>query len=212
MFLPKLDESINAAIRRTKEVDPRRTKQIENYAIVISRELQKRGQTELVFICTHNSRRSHLSQIWAQIAAWHYGLAIQCYSGGTESTAFYPSAVSALAAAGCLISREGADNPVYQIQTGEGKVIRSFSKTYDDPSNPQNDFFAFLTCNDAEEKCPVILGALDRFSLNYLDPKAYDGSSKETEMYQERCDQISIEMFLLMQFVTDFLEQGQSAS
>ena len=27
----------------------------------------------VLFICTHNSRRSHNSQIWAQVAAYYYG-------------------------------------------------------------------------------------------------------------------------------------------
>ncbi len=67
----------------------------------------------LNFICTHNSRRSHLSQIWAQTAAYYYGVSdVFCYSGGTEATAFNPRAVKAMREAGfsIIIKREG-DSP-----------------------------------------------------------------------------------------------------
>ena len=51
----------------------------------------------LTFICTHNSRRSHLSQIWAALAADFYGIAgVETYSGGTEATAFAKAALAAL--------------------------------------------------------------------------------------------------------------------
>ena len=42
----------------------------------------------LIFICTHNSRRSHMAQLWAQTAAAYHGVAaIETFSGGTEATA-----------------------------------------------------------------------------------------------------------------------------
>src|SRR6186713_2799709 len=58
----------------------------------------------LNFICTHNSRRSQLSQLWAQAAAYYYGVAeVFCYSGGTEATAFNLRAVKAMQDAGFRI-------------------------------------------------------------------------------------------------------------
>jgi len=53
------------------------------------------GETiRLNFICTHNSRRSHLSQIWAQAMAFYFGVKnVFCYSGGTEATAMFPKVV-----------------------------------------------------------------------------------------------------------------------
>mgnify|MGYP000733479600 CR=1 FL=1 len=58
----------------------------------------------LNFICTHNSRRSHLAQIWAATAAYYYAIPnIQTFSGGTEATAFNPRAVAAMERAGFKI-------------------------------------------------------------------------------------------------------------
>lgn len=167
----------------------------------LKEELEQRSQVDAIFICTHNSRRSHLSQIWAQLASWEYDLPIHCYSGGTEATAFYPSAVAALAAAGCTISREGEQNPCYTVRASSSQMIRSFSKRYDDEDNPSEGFVAFMTCSDADENCPVVTGASKRISLYYEDPKAYDGTDLEQQKYQERCFQIASEMYFMMSAV-----------
>jgi arsenate reductase len=50
-------------------------------------------EIRLNFICTHNSRRSHLSQVWAQTASSYFNISnVFCYSGGTEATALFPMA------------------------------------------------------------------------------------------------------------------------
>ena len=164
--------------------------------------LKEKSEVEAIFICTHNSRRSHLSQVWAQIAAWELGLPVRCYSGGTEATAFYPSAVAALSAAGCQISREGQQNPCYSVQPSDSQMIKSFSKRFDDPSNPQDGFIAFMTCSDADDNCPLVPGASKRISLHYEDPKAYDGTELEQQKYSERCFQIASEMYFMMSKVS----------
>ena len=73
---------------------------------------------QLTFICTHNSRRSHMSQIWAMTAAYHYGLdKVSAYSGGTEATACNCRTVTALRRAGFDITDATAgDNPVYLVR------------------------------------------------------------------------------------------------
>jgi hypothetical protein len=54
----------------------------------VQAKLEKNESVNLNFICTHNSRRSHLSQIWAQTAAAYYNIPkVFCFSGGTEETA-----------------------------------------------------------------------------------------------------------------------------
>src|SRR3970040_269041 len=61
-------------------------------------------EIRLNLICTHNSRRSHLSQVWAQTAAAHYNVKnVFCYSGGTEATALFPMAAKTLAKQGFTI-------------------------------------------------------------------------------------------------------------
>lgn len=151
----------------------------------------------LNFICTHNSRRSHLSQIWAQtIAAYCQIENVYCYSGGTEATAIYPAVLQTLKENGFQnepLSK--GDNPVYAIKFGNNIApIVAFSKKYDHPFNPESDFAAVLTCSQADEGCPFIPGAKKRISVTYEDPKAYDDTPAQLNKYKERSQQIATEL------------------
>ena len=151
----------------------------------------------LNFICTHNSRRSHLSQIWAQAMAYHVGLKnISCYSGGTEATAIFTKVLETLTMQGFQVLKLSEnDNPVVAVKfaANENPII-CFSKTYDHPFNPSTQFGAVMTCNNADEGCPIVLGAEARFPIKYDDPKAYDGTPLQTEKYAERSLDIAREM------------------
>jgi arsenate reductase (thioredoxin) len=157
----------------------------------------------LTFICTHNSRRSHLSQLWAQTAAYYYGIPrVQTYSGGTEATAFNPRAVKAVEKAGFrVISSGDASNPVYLVQYSEEQPpVKAFSKVYDQGGNPKSNFGAVMTCTHADENCPFIPGAT-RISLPFDDPKAFDGTPLEEAKYDERTRQIGREIFYAFSLV-----------
>lgn len=159
---------------------------------------QKEGLAiRLNFICTHNSRRSHLSQIWAQTMAHYFNVNnVFCYSGGTEATAMFPMVAHVLKKTGFEIRKlsEG-NNPVYGIKfaANEAPVI-AFSKAYDDPFNPASDFAAVMTCSQADAGCPVVLGAEQRIAITYEDPKLFDNSPQQEEKYLERSLQIAAEM------------------
>jgi arsenate reductase len=152
----------------------------------------------LNFICTHNSRRSHLSQIWAQAMAYHVGLKnVSCYSGGTEATAIFTKVLETLTMQGFQVLKLSEnDNPVVAVKfaANENPII-CFSKTYDHPFNPSTQFGAVMTCNNADEGCPIVLGAEARFPIKYDDPKAYDGTPLQTEKYAERSLDIAREMW-----------------
>lgn len=158
----------------------------------------KAGQhVYLNFICTHNSRRSHLSQIWAQAAAHYYHLPnVFCYSGGTEATAFNPRAVKAMQEAGFSIEMTKAgENPLYEVRFAAGaEPVIAFSKKYDDPFNHNKDFAAIMTCSHADETCPLVLGASGRVALTYNDPKEFDGTPLEAAKYSERVHEIGREI------------------
>lgn len=155
-------------------------------------------QIRLNLICTHNSRRSHLSQVWAQTAAAHYGIKnVLCYSGGTEATAMFPMAAKTLEKQGFQIKTiaEG-NNPVYAIKYAENEQpIIGFSKTFDDDFNPKSEFAAILTCSSADQGCPFIAGAEVRIPITFEDPKAFDNTPQQAEKYEERSVQIATEMF-----------------
>jgi len=163
----------------------------------IQAKVNANAPINLNFICTHNSRRSHLSQIWAQVMAFYFQLEkVSCYSGGTEETALYPMVAKTLEATGFSVQKIGGENnPVYAIKFGENEApIIAFSKTFDDNFNPTSNFAAILTCTQADQGCPYIGGAEKRIPVTYEDPKAFDNSPEQSAKYAERSRQIAAEM------------------
>lgn len=157
----------------------------------------------LNFICTHNSRRSQISQIWAQTAAYIYNVPITTYSGGVEVTAFNFRAVRALRKIGFQITGTPDDNPKYQVSFSDKTMpINAFSKTFDDPENPKENFSAIMTCAHADEHCPFISGADARIPLRYEDPKIGDDTPAEESKYDERVLQIGAEMLYIFQQIS----------
>ncbi|MEQ9468850.1 MAG: protein-tyrosine-phosphatase [Ekhidna sp.] len=160
--------------------------------------IQGRSGAKLNFICTHNSRRSHLSQVWAQTMAAYFGVKVETFSGGTEATAFHPNAVASLERAGFTIKGGDGKNPQYKVQFDASiEPIICYSKTFDDPANPASGFAAIMTCSEADADCPLVLGADARIKLFYEDPKVSDGTPGETKTYDERCRQIAAEMYFV---------------
>lgn len=154
----------------------------------------------LNFICTHNSRRSHLSQIWAQTMAFHFGIRnIFCYSGGTEATAMFPKVGETLTNQGFQIQQLSSENnPVYAVKYDENEAaIVCFSKTFDDAFNPTSEFAAIMTCSSADAGCPFIAGAEKRLPIRYNDPKAFDGTEQMNEKYAERSLEIASELYFV---------------
>lgn len=164
----------------------------------VQEKVSNRESIRLNFICTHNSRRSHLSQIWAQTMAHHFRIAnVSCSSGGTEATALFPMVASILANTGFEVQMlsEGK-NPVYGIKFSENEQpVICFSKRMDDDFNPKSDFAAIMTCSQADEGCPFVPGAEKRIPITYDDPKAFDNTPQQAEKYSERSKQIATEMF-----------------
>lgn len=164
----------------------------------IQAKINSKEEIRLHFICTHNSRRSHLAQVWAQALAKYYSIEnVVCYSGGTEATALYPMVAETLAIQGFTIQKlsEGK-NPVYGIKFSENTPpIIGFSKTYEDVFNPKSGFAAIMTCTQADAGCPFIAGAENRISIPYDDPKTFDNTPQQAEKYLERSTQIATEMF-----------------
>lgn len=159
---------------------------------------EKKGMNlpiQLVYVCTHNSRRSHFGQIWGAVASEYYKVKnVSTFSGGTEATAFNPNAIQALEQLGFEITTsEITSNPTYEVGFGGSKPSICFSKVYDDSSNPTSNFAAIMTCSDAEENCPFIPGVELRIGTTYDDPKAFDGTEIQNEKYIERALQIGLE-------------------
>lgn len=164
----------------------------------IQNKVTHQHEIRLNFICTHNSRRSHLSQVWAQALATHFKINnVFCYSGGTEATALFPMAAKTLEDSGFKIQTLSAGpNPVYSIKYSENShPVIGFSKTYDADFNPASEFAAIMTCSQADDGCPFIAGAEKRIPITYDDPKAFDQTPQQAEKYRERSIQIATELF-----------------
>jgi len=164
----------------------------------VQEKLTAQETIRLNFICTHNSRRSHLGQIWAQTMAYHFGIHhVYCYSGGTEATAMFGKVAETLIAQGFQVLQisEG-NNPVYAIKYAANEIpIICFSKKYNNAFNPSAAYAAIVTCNNADDNCPIVFGAEQRIPIKYNDPKAFDGTDLMTTKYAERSLEIAQEMF-----------------
>lgn len=161
----------------------------------IQERKDKNQEINLVYVCTHNSRRSHFGQVWSAVAAKYYRIQnVNSFSGGTEATAFNPNAINALKEVGFEIDKlSETENPSYVVKFGPTDKTICFSKTVYDKTNPIANFAAIMTCSDADENCPFIPGVDLRIGTTYEDPKAFDGTDLQTIKYQERSKQIATE-------------------
>lgn len=197
---PTLAAYLEARAAESSMIDDERRSQLDELARAIVAARAAGKPVRLNFICTHNSRRSHMGQLFAAAAAQRAGIAVTTYSGGTESTAFNPRAVAAVSRAGFRVEKTTDDeNPIYHARTGDAThAMTCFSKRYDQPPNPKSGFIAVLVCTEADGACPSVTGADDRFAIPYIDPKIKDNTPEEASAYDERAAQIAREMIYVM--------------
>ena len=183
-------------------IPPTRKGELQRLSDYVSQCLSSGRHANLTFVCTHNSRRSHLTQIWAQIAAACFGLkAVNTFSGGTEATACNPRTVEALKRCGLRVSVDDAANanPQYTVSFSESEpALICYSKIFNQAPNPSSGYCAVMTCSHADENCPVAIGCDLRLPIRYDDPKVSDDTPMEAATYDERCAQIAREMFYAM--------------
>lgn len=193
---PNLEKTIQSI--SLIEVSKERKEVLKPLVDYIQNKVNSNQDIRLNFICTHNSRRSHLSQIWAQTMAFQFTIdKVFCYSGGTEATAMFPKVAETLRKQGFQIDKiTETKNPIYEVKFDESQApITCFSKVYSDDFNPKSNFGAIMTCTNADEGCPIVFGAEARFPIKYNDPKAFDGTELMDEKYAERSLEIASEMY-----------------
>lgn len=204
-FYPELTRYITEAVHRFDSIPSDRKGELAKVADYVRECLSKPKPAKLTFICTHNSRRSHLSQIWAQVAAEYYGLnGVETFSGGTEATAFNPRAVAAMQRCGLKIVADdpASTNPRYSVYTSDSANPQiCFSKAYGDAPNPSQGYCAVMTCSQADDACPLVMGCDLRMPIRYEDPKVADDTEFEAQRYDERSAQICSEMLYMMSLV-----------
>lgn len=188
----------NNLTKEFKTIPDNRKEILEKITQYIRSKQKDNKPINLVYICTHNSRRSHFGQVWAHVAASYYNVKnVNTFSGGTEATAFNINAINSLKRVGFDVKPINIEkNSTYHVIHDEKESPSiCFSKTYDDPKNPHKEFAAIMTCSDAEENCPFIPGVELRIGTTYDDPKAFDNTPLQDAKYDERCHQIALETF-----------------
>ncbi|WP_282068485.1 low molecular weight phosphatase family protein [Olleya namhaensis] len=184
----------------TETISAQRKAVLQPLTDFIQGKVLKNQTIRLNFICTHNSRRSHLTQVWAQTMAYYFNIKnVFCYSGGTEATALFPMVAETLVNSGFKINPISKnENPVYSIKYADTEhPIIGFSKKLDDAFNPTSGFAAIMTCSQADGGCPFIAGAEIRIPITFEDPKAFDNTPQQAEKYTERSLQIATELYYI---------------
>lgn len=189
-------------------IDKVRENILQDIASSIAQYLKEEKRVNLNFICTHNSRRSQLAQVWASFASNYFNLtSIESFSGGTAITAFYRNTIKTLQEAGFTFQllEFSHQNPEYLI-TYEGckNPIVGYSKLFDDHYN-KKPFIAITTCAAADANCPYISDALQKFHLPYNDPKNFDNTLYQSEKYLEINRHIAGEIYYIFNNISKFI-------
>jgi arsenate reductase (thioredoxin) len=169
------------------------------------------SRASLNFVCTHNSRRSQFAQTWCKVVQDYLAMDLaDSYSGGTEVTACNERTIAALKRTGFSVKVEGNENPVYTL-TADGITsgVKLWSKLFNDPSGPDENFAAVMTCDHADKNCPFIPGASIRVPLTYTDPKYADNTPEEEKAYDRTCKIIATDMLRLFRLVESKLNKKQ---
>ncbi len=202
----EIESYVSKRSQEYEQISEERKAELQQLAVYVGECIAKGHDAKLTFVCTHNSRRSHLTQIWTQIAAAHYGVNhVQTFSGGTEVTACNPRTVAALKRCGLRISikAESSSNPHYAVAFSDMEPpLICFSKVFNHAPNPSSNYCAVMTCSHADQNCPVAIGCDLRLAIRYEDPKVSDDTPQEAATYDERCSQIAREMLYAMSQVS----------
>jgi arsenate reductase (thioredoxin) len=195
-MIPSIKAYCDNLTKEFKTIPDNRKVILEKITQYIKSKQDDNKSINLVYICTHNSRRSHFGQVWAHVASYYYNIPnVNTFSGGTEATAFNINAINSLKRVGFNVKPINIEkNTSYHVFHDDNETPSvCFSKTYDDAKNPQKEFAAIMTCSDAEENCPFIPGVELRIGTTYDDPKAFDNTPQQDAKYDERCKQIALE-------------------
>ncbi len=144
-----------------------------------------KSYNSIVFVCTHNSRRSQFCQVWSQILSDIYKLNLSFQSAGVIKTEVYVEVIRSLQRAGVDIDETGTI-------LINNKQVSLFSKSLDEIN--LKAFISMMTCSDAEKSCPTDPRSKKNISLFYPDPKRFDGTKDEIKEYDFTCKSIAAEI------------------
>ena len=192
----KVHDGIKEYILELKEnsISKKRLKNLEKIINEINRYTIDKNYPKIIFICTHNSRRSQLAEIWAHTFNFVFEKNIKVFSAGTVKDKFSSRLVSVLKEIG------------FKVKKKSNKFIFNFSENHNSiPMNSKlideiylkDNFITIMTCSNADKNCPVIPNALSRILLSYEDPKKFDFTNQETKKYKETSHKIALEFYYI---------------
>ena len=199
----ELETTTKLLISNFEEIDTKRKKELEELGDFMVAQLEGQEKFNALFVCTHNSRRSHIADLWFKYGMYYYGLnKFESFSGGTEATAFNSKAIEAIKRAGFTVFyKKKVENPVVSITPKNYPVWNMKSKVYTHKVNPKSNFVAVMVCSDADKSCPVVDGAIGRFTIPYNDPRYFDNTPSEKQKYDETVALIGTEMLFLVHYI-----------
>jgi arsenate reductase (thioredoxin) len=110
----------------------------------------------VLFLCTHNSARSQMAEgLLRQLGRERF----ESFSAGTQATRVRPLAIRAMA-------ELGIDTSHQQSKTLDRYLDEPFDKV-------------ITVCDEANEACPVFLGARERLHWSLPDPSSAVGSEEQ---------------------------------
>ncbi|MDR6302024.1 protein-tyrosine-phosphatase [Mesonia maritima] len=197
----QLEELIQRLISQTASISEERRAQLDKLVEAIKTDISSFGIAQVMMICTHNSRRSQLGEVWLKTLIDYYNCKdIEAFSGGTEATAFHPTMIKAMTEVGFEFQQiEEGENPHYKLTSlrNPANYKSLFSKKYDDPFNTKENFIAVMVCSEADGGCPFVAGSSHRISLTYEDPKIFDKQPNALEKYKRKVYEIGREMLYI---------------
>lgn len=190
--LNKINTDIKNFILQLKKnkIKPERSKRLDQ----IAKNIIKNNYPSILFVCTHNSRRSQFAEIWGNTINFIYNKKIKIISAGTKKKAFNDRAINTIKEIGFDVKK--IKNKCHIKFSENYKSIVMFSKTINEIDN-NTPLISIMTCSDADKNCPVVPNALNRFLLSYEDPRLSDNSKIEKTKYLEACKTIGTEILYL---------------
>ena len=123
---------------------------------------------KVLFLCTGNSCRSQMAD---GIVNHDFAGRLEAFSAGTEPHGLNPKAVQVMAEIGMDISGNSSDH----ISKYEGQPFD----------------YVITLCGDANEKCPLFFGGVQRLHMGFEDPPKARGTEEEVmAVYRRVRDEI----------------------
>ena len=180
-----MDLVFNKFFSRIDSFNPnqKRKKRLDNIASVINENLNK--TRSIVFLCTHNSRRSQICEVWGKVFAEIYRKKININSAGAFKTVVHSQVYESIVKCGLIVNNK---KEIFF----DKKKFKLNSKTTD--SITMKNFIAVMTCSDAEKSCPHDPKSIRNIKMFFNDPRIYDETDKMSREYLKTTTYIAEEL------------------